>query len=74
MSRRRRGTPADLLVVGLGNPGKEYARHAATTSAAEVVELLATRHGGRAEEGKERALRRRGRASAAGVVALGRSR
>ena len=24
----RAGTPADLLVVGLGNPGEEYARHA----------------------------------------------
>ncbi|CAN5554994.1 hypothetical protein BH18ACT1_BH18ACT1_10940 [soil metagenome] len=23
--RERRGTPADLLVVGMGNPGEEYA-------------------------------------------------
>jgi PTH1 family peptidyl-tRNA hydrolase len=42
---RRHGTSLDLLVVGLGNPGREYARHRHNLGWM-VVEELARRHGG----------------------------
>lgn len=50
----RRGTPADLLVVGLANPGVDYAgtRH---NLGADAVRLVADRHGGKFRHGRERA-------------------
>jgi peptidyl-tRNA hydrolase, PTH1 family len=55
LRRQRVGTPSDLLVVGLGNPGAEYAntRH---NAGADTVALLASRHGERLKRSKERAL------------------
>jgi PTH1 family peptidyl-tRNA hydrolase len=47
---------ADLLVIGLGNPGEEYARSRHNLGF-EVVEELARRHGGRLKlSKKERAV------------------
>jgi len=54
-SPERRGTPADLVVLGLGNPGAEY-EHSRHNVGADVVALLADRHGGRLKATKERAL------------------
>ncbi|MBM3670846.1 MAG: aminoacyl-tRNA hydrolase [Actinobacteria bacterium] len=43
------------MVVGLGNPGDEYA-HTKHNVGADVIALLADRHGARMRRGKERAL------------------
>jgi PTH1 family peptidyl-tRNA hydrolase len=49
----RKGSPADVLVVGLGNPGDEYA-HTRHNVGADTVELLARRHGAGLRKSKER--------------------
>ena len=43
-AQERRGTPAEYLVVGLANPGSEYARTRHNIGG-DAVELLAARHG-----------------------------